>query len=163
MDTNLDYWFVNNRQVIKNLAVNTGTSQTPVWSNMCTMSEVKIDTDFEVKDFFVFCDSIKRSVITGSSLVLNTTIKIDMNNESIKTIIGNLHSLIKDGLIAQFNNVHVQFDLLENVDNSTNSLTYKRYEVPMIMKLSDLGGAAEDEGSFALEMIFNGKGTEVTE
>jgi len=30
------------------------------------------------------------------------------------------------------------------------------------MKFSDLGGAAEDEGEFALEMVINGKGVVIT-
>ena len=79
--------------------------------------------------------------------------------ERIGISLGNIHSLIKDGEVAQFNNILVQFELLEKVSDSV--LTYKKYEVPVVMKFSDLGGASEDEGEFALEMAINGKGTVV--
>ena len=80
-----------------------------------------------------------------------------MNNTAIQNILGNVHDLIQNGTVAQFNNVMVQFELLETV--TENALTYKKYNVPVVMKFSDLGGASEDEGEFALEMVINGKGT----
>ena len=69
--------------------------------------------------------------------------------------------MLANGTVAQFNNVAVQFELLETV--SQNVLTYKKYTVPVVMKFSDLGGASEDEGEFALELVINGKGTVVSE
>ena len=153
-------WFLNNREIIKNLAINTGTSTNPTYTNMCTTSEVGLITDFEEKDFYVFCDAIKRSIITGAKLSIDCTVKIDINNDAIQNVFGNIHSLIENGSVAQFNNVSVQFDLLEKVE--TNVLTYKKYQVPVVMKFSDLGGAAEDEGEFALEMVINGKGVVIT-
>ena len=153
-------WFVNNREVIKNLSINTGTSSTKEFTSLCTTSEVGLTTDFEEKDFYVFCDAIKRSLVTGAKLSIDCTVKIDMNNSAIVSVLGNIHSLIKDGEVAQFNNILVQFELLEKVSDSV--LTYKKYEVPVVMKFSDLGGASEDEGEFALEMAINGKGTVVT-
>ena len=153
-------WFLNNREVIKNLAINTGTSQSPTFTTMCTTSEVGLTTDFEEKDFYVFCDAIKRSIITGAKMSIDATIKIDINNTAIQEVLGNIHSLIENGSVAQFNNVLVQFELLEKVE--TNVLTYKKYQVPVVMKFSDLGGAAEDEGEFALEMVINGKGVVIT-
>ncbi len=153
-------WFVNNREVIKNLALNTGTTQSPTFTTMCTTSEIKLNSDNEQKDFYVFCDAIRRSVITGTSLSLDTTVKIDINNEAIQKVLGDIHALIETGEIAQFNNQLIQFELLEDV--SGGILTYSKYQVPVIMKFSDLGGAAEDEGGFGLELIFNGKGTKVT-
>ena len=153
-------WFVNNREVIQNLSINTGTSETPVFTAMCTTSEVELTTDFEVKDFYVFCDAIKRAIVTGSKISIDTTVKLDINNAAIVAVLGRIHTLIKDGTVAQFNNILVQFELLETVTTST--LTYKKYQVPVVMKFSDLGGASEDEGEFALELIINGKGTVVT-
>lgn len=153
-------WFLNNREVIKNLAINTGTSQSPTFRTMCTTSEVGLTTDFEEKDFYVFCDAIKRSIITGAKMSIDATVKIDINNTAIQEVLGNIHTLIKDGTVAQFNNVLVQFELLETV--TSNVLTYVKYQVPVVMKFSDLGGASEDEGEFALEMVINGKGVTIT-
>lgn len=153
-------WFLNNREVIKNLAINTATSQSPTFTTMCTTSEVGLTTDFEEKDFYVFCDAIKRSIITGAKMSIDATVKIDINNTAIQEVLGNIHALIKDGTVAQFNNVLVQFELLETV--TSNVLTYVKYQVPVVMKFSDLGGASEDEGEFALEMVINGKGVTIT-
>lgn len=153
-------WFLNNREVIKNLAINTGTSQSPTFTPICTTSEVGLTTDLEEKDFYVFCDAIKRSIITGAKISIDATVKIDINNTAIQNVLGNIHALIKDGTVAQFNNVLVQFELLETV--TENVLTYVKYQVPVVMKFSDLGGASEDEGEFALEMVINGKGVTIT-
>ena len=43
-------YFINNREFIKNLAINTGTSDTPVFTTICTTSEINIDVDLETKD-----------------------------------------------------------------------------------------------------------------
>lgn len=153
-------WFLNNREVIKNLAINTGTSQSTTFTPMCTTSEVGLTTDFEEKDFYVFCDAIKRSIITGAKMSIDATVKIDINNTAIQSVLGNVHALIENGTVAQFNNVLVQFELLETVNE--NVLTYVKYQVPVVMKFSDLGGASEDEGEFALEMVINGKGQIIT-
>ena len=153
-------WFLNNREVIRNLSINTGTSLSPVFTAFCTTSEVELATDFEEKDFYVYCDAIKRSIITGAKLTINAVVKIDMNNTAITTMLGNIHTLVKDGAVAQFNNVLVQFELIESV--STNTLVYKKYQVPVVMKISNLGGAAEDEGEYSLELVINGKGTLIT-
>ena len=152
-------WYVNNREVIRNLAINTGTSQNPTFTTMCTTSELTLNTDNEIKDFYVFCDAIKRSLITGTSLQLSGTVKLDINNTAIQTLLGNVHTMIEDGEVAQLNNVLIQFELLDGVSGGV--LTYVKYQVPVVMNLTDLGGAAEDEGEFAIELTFNGKGTEV--
>ena len=153
-------WFLNNREVIKNLAIDTGTTATPVYTQMCTTSEVGLTTDFETKDFYVYCDAIKRAIVTGAKLSIDCTVKIDMNNTAIQNTLGNIHTLIENGTVAQFNNKLVQFDLIETV--TSNVLTYVTYQVPVVMVFSDLGGASEDEGEFSLELIINGKGTVVT-
>lgn len=149
-------WYVNNREVIKNLALNTGTSETPVFTSMCTTSEVGLTTDFEQQDWYVFCDAIQRSLITGVAMSIETTVKIDMNNTAITGILGNIHALIKNGSVAQFNNQLVQFELLTGIEQ--NALTYTKYKVPVVLNFSDLGGAAEDSGEFTLTIVINGKG-----
>ena len=53
------------------------------------------------------------------------------------------------------------FELITNV--AENVLTYTKYNVPVNMKISDLGGPAEDEGEYALELVINGKGTVVSD
>ena len=153
-------FYVTNRDVIKNLKINTGTSSTPTYTALCTTSELTLNQDFEEKDWYVFCDAIQRSIITGAKLTINATVKIDMNNAAIIAMLGDLHTLITSGTVAQFNNVMVQFELITNVES--NTLTYTKYSVPVNMKISDLGGAAEDEGEYALELVINGKGTVVT-
>lgn len=153
-------WYVNNREIIKNLSLNTGTSSTPVYTPMCTTSEATVNTDAEQKDFYVFCDAIQRSIITGMALSIDTTVKLDINNSAIQSVLGNVHTLIETGEVAQFNNQLVQFELLEDVTGGV--LTYSKYQVPVTLNISDLGGSAEDEGEFSLEIIINGKGTKVT-
>ena len=153
-------WFVNNREVIRNLSINTGTSQNPSFTKLCTTSELTLNVDNEVKDFFTFCDAIKRSVITGTSLQLSATVKLDIENTAIQAMLGDLHTLIEDGEIAQLNNVLIQFELLDDVTGGV--LTYVKYQVPVIMNITELGGAAEDEGEFSVELTFNGKGTKIT-
>lgn len=152
-------WYVNNREVIKNLALNTGTTESPTYTPMCTTTEVGVTTDFEQQDWYVFCDAIQRSLITGVAMSIETTIKIDMNNAAITTVLGNLHSIIKDGSVAQYNNQTVQFELLTSV--KSGSLEYTKYNVPCVLNFSDLGGAAEDSGEFTLTIVLNGKGTVV--
>lgn len=154
-------WYVNNREVIKNLSLNTGTSEVPTFTAMCTTSEVGLTTDLEQQDWYVFCDAIQRSLITGVALSLDTTVKIDMNNASIIKVLGNIHAMIKDGSVAQFNNQTVQFELLTNVNAGV--LEYTKYKVPCVLNFSDLGGAAEDSGEFTLNIVITGKGTVVEE
>lgn len=42
-------YFINNRDFIKNLSVNTGTTASPVFTPMCTASELSFNTEFEEK------------------------------------------------------------------------------------------------------------------
>lgn len=153
-------FFINNRELIKNLALNTGISSSPTFTEMCTTSEVTVNTEFEEKTFYVFCDAIQRAILTGVAMGLDTTVKIDMNNSAIKSVLGNIKTLISTGSIAQFNNQLIQFELLTGI--SEGVLEYTKFQVPANLKISDLGGAAEDEGEFSLEITFNGKGTIVT-
>ena len=153
-------FYISNRDFIKNLAINTGTTSSPTFTTMCTASELGLETDMETKDWYVFCDSLQRRLTTGASVTLTGTIKLDVNNAAISNLLGDVHTLIADGEIAQFNNKLIQFELLTGVSGGV--LEYTKYQVQTNFTLSDLGGAAEDEGEFSLEMTFNGTASEVT-
>lgn len=153
-------FFINNRELIKNLALNTATSDSPTFTSMCTTSEVTLNTEFEEKTFYVFCDAVQRAILTGVALGLDTTVEIDMNNKAIQNVLGDLSTLLSTGEIAQFNNQLIQFELLTGI--SRGVLAYTKFQVPANLKISDLGGAAEDEGKFSLEITFNGKGSVVS-
>lgn len=152
-------YYINNRQFIKGLAVNTGTSQNPTFTTMCTASELTFNTEFEEKTFYVFCDAIQRALKTGVAMSIEGTVKIDMNNTAIVALLGDVHTLIATGEIAQFSNQLMQFDLLTGINNGV--LEYTTYRVPVSFSLSDLGGPAEDEGDFAITINIIGKGTVV--
>lgn len=152
-------WYINNRELIKNLAVNTGTTEKPVFTNICTTSEIGVETELEEKDFYVFCDALQRKVITGASVTLTGTLKLDVNNAGDIAFLEKVHTLIADGEVAQFSGILIQFDLLSGVNNGV--LEYTKYQAQVSLNLSDLGGAAEDESEFSFEMQLIGKGTEV--
>lgn len=147
-------FYVTNRDVIKNLKINTGTSSTPTYTALCTTSELTLNQDFEEKDWYVFCDAIQRSIITGVSMSLEGTVKIDINNTAIQTVLGKVHTLLTAGTISQFNNLSVKFDLLTGVNNAV--LEYTTYTANVKMTLESLGGSAEDEGEFGFTMTING-------
>ena len=152
-------YYINNRQFIKGLAVNTGTTQNPTFTTMCTASELTFNTEFEEKTFYVFCDAIQRALKTGVAMSIEGTVKIDMNNTAIVALLGDIHTLLSTGEIAQFSNQLMQFDLLTGINNGV--LEYTTYRVPVSFSLSDLGGPAEDEGDFAITINIIGKGTVV--
>lgn len=152
-------FFTNNRQLIKGLAINTGTTANPVWKDICCASEIGITTDMEQQDFYVFCDVIQRHLTTGVNFGLSTTIKLDAQNEGVQEILSRVHTLISAGTISQFNNVEFQFQVLTGVDEDT--LTYTKYQANFIMAISDLGGAAEDASEFTMDLTMNGTATEV--
>lgn len=152
-------WYINNRELIKNLAINTGTTENPVFTDICTTSEIGVDTSLEEKDFYVFCDSLQRKVITGASVTLTGTLKLDVNNAGDIAFLEKVHTLIADGEVAQFSGILIQFDLLSGVSNGV--LEYTKYQAQVSLNLSDLGGAAEDESEFSFEMQLIGKGTEI--
>lgn len=156
----MNEYFVTNRDVIKNLALNTGTTSSPVFTNMCTTSELTLNQDFEEKDWYVFCDAIKRSIITGVAVTLEGTIKIDINNIAIQSVLGKVHTLLAEGTISQFNNLQVKFDLLTGVNGAV--LEYTSYQANVKLTLESLGGAAEDEGEFEFTMTINGTANEVS-
>lgn len=156
----MEFYF-NNRDLIKNLALNTGTTSVPEFSTMCTMTEVTFNTELEQQDFYVFCDAIQRSIITGVAMSIETTVKLDINNSAIKELIGKIHTLLKEGTIAQFNNQLVQFELLSGAQEGV--LEYTKYKVPCVLNFGELGGAAEDASEFSLTIVINGKGEVVTQ
>lgn len=153
-------WYINNRELVKNLAINTGTTSNPTYTPICTTSEVGIETELEEKDFYVFCDALQRKVITGASVTLTGTLKLDVNNTGDMALLDKVHTLIADGEVAQFSGVMIKFDLLSGVTNG--ELEYTTYTAQVSLNLSDLGGAAEDEAEFSFEMQLIGKGTEVS-
>lgn len=150
-------FYITNRDVIKNLAINTGTSAVPVYTKLCTTSELTLNQDFETKDWYVFCDSLQRSINTGVAMTLEGTVKIDVNNVAIQNVLGKVHTLISTGEISQFNNLQVKFDLLTGVNNAV--LEYTTYTCNVKLTLDSLGGSAEDEGEFEFTMTINGTGT----
>ena len=152
-------WFINNRELVKNLAINTGTTAVPVYTTICTTSEVSVETELEEKDFYVFCDALQRKVITGANVKLTGTLKIDVNNTGDIALLDKVHTLIADGEVSQFSGVGIQFDLLSGVNNGV--LEYTTYRASASLNLSDLGGAAEDEGEMSFELQLIGTATEV--
>lgn len=152
-------WYISNRELIKNLAINIGTTETPVFTKICTTSEVGIDTELEEKDFYVFCDALQRKLITGAAVTLTGSLKLDVNNSGDMALIDKVHTLIGDGEVSQFSNILIQFDLLSGVENGV--LEYTSYQAQVSLNLSDLGGAAEDESEFSFEMQLIGKATEI--
>lgn len=151
-------FFISNRQLIKNLSINTGTSLSPTYTPICTTSEIGINTDLETQDFYVYCDALQRRLITGANVVLTGTLKLDANNAGDLALLTKVHTLISSGTIEQFNNVEIKFDLLSTVSGST--LTYKTYKADVNLSLSDLGGSAEDVSEFSFEMTLIGTATE---
>lgn len=149
--------YIPNRDLIKNLKWNTGTTASPTYTNVCTTSEVGIDIDLETKDWYVFCDALQRKLVTGGSVTLSGTVKLDVNNAAEMDMLGTIHTMIASGTIAQFNNKSIQFDLLSAYTSDT--LTYTTYTANVNVSFSDLGGAAEDEAEFAFEMTLIGTAT----
>lgn len=155
----MNNWFINNREFIKGLAFNTGTSSSPTFTEACTSSEISLETDWEEKTFYVWCDAIQRTILTGGTLTISGTMKLDLNNTANLTLLSKIHSFITNGEISQFRDL-IQFELLSGVSSST--MTYTKYQAPVVIKLSDLGGNAEDEAEFSYEISLQGKGTVVT-
>ena len=151
--------FINNRQLIKDLGINTSSTSTPTYSNVCCASEIGLNTDVETQDFYVFCDAIQRHLTTGLNIVLNTTIKVDVENAGVLALLAKVHTAIKDGTVTQFNNVQIQFSVLSGYTNG--AFEYTTYSANANITISDLGGAAEDVSEFAVEFQLNGTATVV--
>lgn len=152
-------WYVTNRELIKGLAFNTGTSQNPTFTPACTSTEISLETEFDEQTWYVFCDAIQRKLLTGGTLTLTGTLKLDVNNTADIALLTKIHTFITSGTISQFND-KIQFQLLTGV--STNTLTYTKYQADAIIKLSGLGGAAEDVSEFSYEITLNGTASVVS-
>lgn len=153
-------YFVNNRQLISELAINTGTSANPVYSPLCVSSEITLTTDIEEQDFYIFCDALKRYVTTGADVGFNATVKLDIQSAAVQEVLNKVHTLINAGTINQFSNVMIKFSLLSGISDST--LEYTTYTANANMKVTDLGGSAEEVSEFGVELKLNGIATEVT-
>lgn len=152
-------WYINNRELIKNLAFNTGTSQSPTFTTACTSTEISLETDFEEQTWYVWCDAIRRKLLTGGGVTLTGTMKLDVNNTAERALLSKIHTFLASGTLSQFND-KIQFELLSGV--TTNTLTYTKYQADAVIKLTDLGGAAEDVAEFGFEISLNGTATVVT-
>lgn len=152
-------WYVTNRELIKGLAFNTGTTQSPTFTPACTSTEISLETEFDEQTWYVFCDAIQRKLLTGGSLTLTGTLKLDVNSTADRALLSKIHTFIASGTISQFSD-KIQFELLSGV--STNTLTYTKYQADATIKLSGLGGAAEDVSEFSYEISLNGTASVVT-
>lgn len=148
-------YFTNNRQVIKGLAINTGTASSPTWSNLCCASDITVGVETESDDFYVFCDFVQRHLLSGINATIQTTLKVDAQNTGVIGILTRLQTALTSGSLATLENVEIKFDMLSGYDNST--LTYSTYYATANLSLDDLGGSAE--GSAELGVTFNINGT----
>ena len=153
-------FFIPNRDLIKNFSINTGTSANPTYTPICSTSELSLTTEFNEKTWYDFCSAIENSIITGASVTLEGTVKIDISNTAITNLLGKVETLITAGTISQFNNQMIKFSLLTGVNNSV--LEYSTYSCNANITLESLGGAAEDEGEFGITVKILGTGTEVS-
>lgn len=149
-------WYITNRELIKGLAFNTGTTQNPTFTPACTSTEISLETEYNEQTWYVFCDAIQRRLLTGAGITLTGTLKLDVNNSADIALLGKIHTLIASGTLSQFND-KVQFQLLTNV--STNTLTYTKYQADAVIKLNGVGGAAEDVAEFEYEIAIQGTAT----
>ena len=151
-------WYINNRELIKNLAFNTGTSANPTFTTACTSTEISLETDFEEQTWYVWCDAIRRKLLTGGGITITGTLKLDVNNSADVALLTKIHTFLTSGTLSQFND-KVQFELLSSV--STTTLVYTKYQANAVIKLTDLGGSAEDVAEFGYEISLQGTATVV--
>ncbi len=151
-------FFVSNREVIKDFGINTGTADVPSYTTICSMSSMDLGLDLNEETFYVFCDALRRAVITGASLTINANVKIDMDNSAIVQLLGDVKTLLTSGTVTQFNNVLCSLKLLTSLTSGV--LTYTTINaLPTNIKLTSLGGDAEGVGEFDLEVSVIGTGT----
>lgn len=153
-------YFTNNRQLIKDLKLNTGSTGTPTWSSLCCASEITLNLDVNSDDFYIWCDAVQRHIQSGMALSLETTLKVDAENEGIQAILANIQTAMSSGSLATLDNVGIKFDVLESY--STNALTYTTYSATATMVVDALGGSAEDSAEISVTFNINGPLTEVT-
>lgn len=150
-------YFVNNRQVINRLAIDTSNSDTPSYVDLCCATERTLNVELEEQDFAIFCDALRRHVTTGANVQIATTIKLDAENAGVIKILGDVHTLIASGTITQFNNKKIQFGLLSGY--TSNTLEYTTYNAIANVQIEALGGSAEDVSEVAVTFTLNGTAT----
>lgn len=148
-------YFTNNRQVIKDLKINTGTTAVPEWSNLCCASEITLNLDTNTDDFYIFCDAIQRHLPTGLNASIATTLKVDAQNAGVKAILSDIQTAMTNGDVSVLENIGIKFDLLTGY--STNTLTYNTLTGVANITIDSLGGSAE--GSAEIGVTFNINGT----
>ena len=153
-------YFTNNRQLIKDLKLNTGSTASPTWSSLCCASEITLNMDVNSDDFYVWCDAVQRHIQSGMALSLETTLKVDAENEGIQAILGDIQTAMSSGSLTTLDNVGIKFDVLESY--SSNALTYTTYSATATMVVDALGGSAEDSAEISVTFNINGPLTEVT-
>lgn len=146
--------YTNNRQVIKDLQINTGTSTTPVWASLCCASEITLNLDTNSEDFYVWCDAIQRHLPTGINAEVSTTLKVDAQSEGIKEILERVKTILTTGAINTMQNIEIKFDLLTGYD--TNALTYETMTFDTNLSLDELGGEAEGSAEIGVTFALNG-------
>ena len=147
--------FTSNRQVIKELKINTGTTAVPVWSSLCCASDVQLNLDTNSEDFYVFCDAIQRHLPTGINASLETTLKVDAQSTGVQGILSRIESTLTSGDVSTLQNVGIKFDLLTGYESTT--LSYVTLTGEANLSIDSLGGSAE--GSADISVTFNINGT----
>ena len=146
--------YTNNRQVIKDLQINTGTSTTTTWASLCCASEITLNLDTNSEDFYVWCDAIQRHLPTGINAEVSTTLKVDAQSEGIKEILERVKTILTTGAINTMQNIEIKFDLLTGYD--TNALTYETMTFDTNLSLDELGGEAEGSAEIGVTFALNG-------
>lgn len=147
-------YFTNNRQLIKDLKINTGSTGTPTWSSLCCASEMTLNMDVNSDDFYVWCDAVQRHIQSGMALTLETTLKVDAENEGIQSILTKIQTAMTSGSLVTLDNVQIKFDVLKSY--ATNTLTYETYTATATMVVEALGGSAEDSAEIGVTFNING-------
>lgn len=146
--------YTNNRQVIKDLQINTGSTGTPTWASLCCASEITLNLDTESEDFYVWCDAIQRHLPTGINAEVSTTLKVDAQSKGIKEILERVKTILTTGAINTMQNIEIKFDLLTGYD--TNALTYETMTFDTNLSLDELGGEAEGSAEIGVTFALNG-------
>lgn len=147
-------YFTNNRQVIKDLKINTGSSGSPTWSSLCCASDITLNLDTDTEDFYVFCDSIQRHLPTGLNASIETTLKVDAQNAGVQAILGNIESAMTNGDVSVLENIGIKFDLLTGYN--TNALSYDTLTGTANLTIDSLGGSAEGSAEIGVTFNING-------
>ena len=147
-------YFTNNRQLIKDLKLNTGSTSTPTWSSLCCASEMTLNMDVNSDDFYVWCDAVQRHIQSGMALTLETTLKVDAENAGIQAILTKVQTAMTSGSLVTLDNVQIKFDVLEGY--ATNTLTYETYTATATRIIDALGGSAEDSAEIGVTFQING-------